>query len=204
MENTYDNNEGGSTQQNAAHLVEFLGATAIVDFSQRTKFDNPENMELGIKETSGPVSFDSFYRKMHEMLYYPLVQFTMTANALTQKANLYRSNNFNAHKSHFQNMSSGFFEDLVDFLEKYRTWLKEMKDNKHSLDLFNLDCGNKPFELVTGKKPKRILSKFSDYNLMTDRLNCAVKNCKSKGTEDKFLEMFFLGTEKLVSEKLSN
>ena len=39
---------------------------------------------------------------------------------------------------------------------------------------------------------------------MTDRLNSAIKNCKSKGIENKFLEMFFIGTEKLVSEKLSN
>lgn len=31
--NTYENHEGGSAQQNAAHLIEFLGATSIVDFS---------------------------------------------------------------------------------------------------------------------------------------------------------------------------
>ena len=37
---TYDNHEGGSAQQNAAHLIEFLGATAIVDFS-KSKFDTP-------------------------------------------------------------------------------------------------------------------------------------------------------------------
>lgn len=202
--NTYDNHEGGSAQQNAAHLIEFLGATAIVDFS-KSKFDTPANMELGIKETSGAVSFDSFYRKMYEMLYYPLVQFTMTANALTQKLDVYRSSGFNANKGNFENFYSGvFFSDLATFLKKYQEWLREMKDNKRSLDLFNLACGNKPFDLVTGVKPKRIFSKFSDYNLMTDRLNSAVKNCKSKGVEDKFLEMFFLGTEKLVSEKLSN
>lgn len=202
--NTYDNHEGGSAQQNAAHLIEFLGATAIVDFS-KSKFDTPANMELGIKDTAGSVSFDLFYRKMYDMLYYPLVQFTMTANALTHKIDFYRSSCFNANKGNFENFYSGaFFNGLKNFFQKYHVWLKEMRDNKRSLDLFNLDCRNKPFDLVTGVKPKRILSKYSDYNLMTDRLNTAVRNCKSKGVEDKFLEMFFLGTEKLVSEKLSN
>lgn len=202
--NTYDNHEGGSAQQNAAHLVEFLGASSIVDFSN-SRFDNPSNMELGIKDTSGSVSFDSFYRKMYEMLYCPLVQFTMTSNALTHKLDTYRSSTFNANKGNFEDFYSGvFFNDLLAFLRKYQEWLKEMKGNKRSLDLFNLNCSDKPFDLVTGVKPKRIFSKFSDYSLVTDRLNSAIKNCKSKGTEDKFLEMFYLGTEKLVSEKLRN
>ncbi len=162
-------------------------------------------MELGIKDDFGVISFSSFYRKMHEMLYLPLVQFTMMSNALTYKLDYYSSNSFNANKGNFYNLYSGdFFDHLSSFLLKYQEWLKEMKENKRSLDLFNLACKDKPFDLVTNVKPKRIFSKFSDYNLVTDRLNSAIKNCKSKGIENKFLEMFFIGTEKLVSEKLSN
>lgn len=202
--NTYDNHEGGSAQQNSAHLIEFLGATSIIDFSN-SKFDTPANMELGIKESSDSVSFDSFYHKMYDLLYKPLVQFTLTANALTYKLDYYRSSGFAANKGNFENFYSGtFFNNLSSFLKKYREWLKEMKENKRPLDLFNLTCGDKPFDLVTGVKPKRIFSKYSDYNLVTDRLNGAIKNCKSKGVENKFLEMFFIGTEKLISEKLSN
>jgi hypothetical protein len=202
--NTYDNHEGGSAQQNAAHLIEFLGATAIVDFSN-SHFDNSSNLELGIKDTSGSVTFDSFYLKMKDMLYYPLVQFTMTSNALTDHLSYYRSATFNANKGNFEDFYSGtFFNELTTFIQKYHEWLTEMKNNKRSLDLFNLQCGNKPFELVTDVKPKRILSKYSDYDLVTSRLNSAIRDCKSKGKEDKFLEMFFLGTKKLVSEKLSN
>lgn len=202
--NTYDNHEGGSAQQNAAHLIEYLGATAIVDFSN-SKFDNPSNMELGIKDIAGTVSFGSFYRNLSEMLYSPMVQFTMMSNALTYKLDLYKSRTFKANKGNFEDLySSGFFSDLTTFLLRYQEWLKEMKDNKRSLDLFNLACGDKPFELVIGVKPKRIFSKFSDYSLVTDRLNDAVRNCKSKGAENKFLEMFYLGTERLVEEKLRN
>lgn len=200
--NTYDNHEGGSAQQNAAHLIEFLGASAIIDFS-KSKFDSPSNLELGIKDITGAVSFDSFYRKMFEMLYCPMVQFTMMSNALTHKLDIYRSSTFNANKGNFEDFySSTFFNNLSEILHKYQEWLKELKENKRSLDLFNLTCGDRPFDLVTGVKPKKIFSKFSDYNLVTDRLNRAVKNCKSKSTENKFLEMFYIGTERLVKEKL--
>lgn len=201
---TYENHEGGSTQQNDAHLIEFLGATAIVDFSN-SSYMGTSNMELGIKEGSDTVSFNSFYRKMRDMVYNPMVQFTMMANALTYKVDTYKSNTFNANKGNFEDLYNGmFFNNLTDFFRNYHEWLKEMSENKRSLYLFNLSCGDKPFDLVEGVKPKRILSKFSDYNLITDRLNSAIRSCKSNGKENKFLEMFYLGTQKLVKEKLSN
>ncbi len=201
---TYENHEGGSSQQNDAHLIELLGATAIVDFTNNS-FMGTSHMELGIKDEADTVSFSSFYHKIRTMLYFPLVQFTLMSNALTYKVEMYKSKSFSANKGNFEELySSSFFNDLYDFFRKYHDWLNEMRDNKRPLYLFNLSCGDKPFELVEGVKPKRILSKFSDYNLITDRLNSAIKNCKSKGKENKFLEMFYLGTQKLVKEKLSN
>ena len=201
---TYENHEGGSAQQNDAHLIEFLGATAIVDFSNGT-FTGTANMELGIKDEADTVSFNSFYRKMRDMLYNPMVQFTMMANALTHKVDTYRSNSFKANKGNFEDLyNSLFFNDLTDFFHKYHEWLIEMRENKRSLYLFDLSCGDKPFNLVEGVKPKRILSKLSDYNLITDRLNSAIGNCKGSGNENRFLEMFYLGTKRLVKEKLSN
>ena len=78
-----------------------------------------------------------------------------------------------------------------------------MKNNKRSLDLFNLSSADKPFDVVTGRKPKKVLSTKSDYDLVTDRLNSVVKHCDSKDDNGKFLEMFFLGTRKLLKEKFN-
>lgn len=201
---SYDNHEGGSSQQNDAHLMEFLGATAIVDFTNNL-YTTTANMELGIKDDSDPVSFNSFYYKMRNLIYNPMVQFTMMTNALTHKLSIYNSKTFNANKGNFENLyDSSFFNALTDFFKKYHDWLKEMHENKRSLYLFNLSCGDKPFELVEGVKAKKIWSKFSDYTLVTARLNSAVQNCKSNGKENKFLEMFYLATQRLVKEKLSN
>lgn len=205
MAGMYENNEGGSSQRNDAHLVEFLGATAIVDFSNN-RFDDTANMELGIREVENTVSFNSFYYRMRDMLYSPMVQFTMMANALTHELSEFSSSKFSANAGNFEQIYSGrFFNELSSFFQKYQEWLKELKENKRSLNLFNENCGDKPFDLVTGVKAKKILSRYSDYSLVMDRLNTAVKKeCKSKGAENKFLEMFYLGTKKLVKEKLTN
>ena len=66
--NTYENHEGGSAQQNDAHLVEFLAATAIVDFSNK-QHASTSNKELGLKDITGSVTFDSFYDKQKRVLY---------------------------------------------------------------------------------------------------------------------------------------
>lgn len=93
---------------------------------------------------------------------------------------------------------------LVNMCNDFKQWLEEMKSNKRSLDLFNLNTKEKPFEVITGRKAKKILSAKSDYDLVTDRLNTAVKRCNSKGDADKFLEMYFLGTERLIREKFNS
>lgn len=205
MANTYDNHDGGEAQQNAAHLIELLGATAIVDFSNR-QLTATSHMELGIRDGQQSVSFGSFYDKLRDMLYKPMVQFTLMANALIDSFSTFSASSFAANKGNFDNLySSAFFRELLDFLGMYKEWNAEAKGNKRPLDLFSLNCGKRPFELVTDVKPKRILSRYSDYALVIDRLNTAIKKCnRSSGKETLFLEMFYRATEKLVSEKLSN
>lgn len=199
--NTYENHEGGSAQQNDAHLIEFLAATAIVDFSNK-QHANTSNKELGLKDLINSVTFDSFYENQKRMLFAPLTEFMMMTNCLNHKFDYYSSNDFNANNDNFNGLyGSSFMTELQHLTGLFIEWLDEMKRNKRSLDLFNLNTKDKPFEVVTGVKPKKIVSLKSDYDLVTDRLNSAVKKCHSKGDNDKFLEMFFLAMTKLFNEK---
>lgn len=204
MTNTYENHEGGSAQQNDAHLIEFLAATAIVDFSNKTH-QNTVNKELGLKDvTGGSITFDSFYDKQKKMLFAPLTEFMMLANCLTHKMNYYSSKDFNANNDNFDDLyGSPFMSELQSMAALFIEWLDEMKRNKRSLDLFNLNSKDKPFDVVTGCKPKKIASLKSDYDLVTDRLNSAVKKCQSSEDKDKFLEMFYLAMSKLFNEKIN-
>lgn len=201
---TYENHEGGSAQQNNAHLIEFLAATAIVDFSNKT-YTQTTNKELGLRGTDGDsssITFDSFYADQKKQLFAPLTEYMLLANCLNYKYDYYSSKSFNANNDNFNGLySTSFMASLRSMTSSYLEWLREMENNKRSLDLFNLDRTDKPFEVVTGISPKRIVSLKSDYDLVTDRLNSAVKKCHSKEDYNKFLEMFYLGTSKLVSEK---
>ena len=204
ISNTYENHEGGSAQQNDAHLIEFLAATAIVDFSNKSHA-NTTNKELGLKDMSGAaVTFDSFYEKQKKELFNPLTEFIMMSNCLNHKFDYYSSKSFNANNDNFEGFySSTFMSDLQSITSSYLEWLSEMKRNKRSLDLFNLETKDRPFDVVTGCKPKKVMSMKSDYDLVTDRLNSAVKKCDNKENNNKFLEMFYLGMSKLVNEKFN-
>lgn len=205
VSNTYENHEGGSAQQNDAHLIEFLAATAIVDFSNKTH-SNTTNKELGLKDMGGSaVTFDSFYDKQKRELFSSLTEFIMMANCLNYKFDYYSSKSFNANNDNFEGLyGSSFITDLQSITKSYIDWLGEMKRNKRSLDLFNLTTKDRPFDVVTGCKPKKVMSMKSDYDLVTDRLNSAVKKCNNKEDNNKFLEMFYLGLSKLVNEKFNS
>lgn len=203
--NTYDNNEGGSKQRNDAHLIEFLAATAVADFCNNSYQSGATvNKELGIKDIKGGVTFSSFDDSLQKLLFAPLTEYILMTNCLTRKESYYSSKSFNANNDNFKDLyNSSFFTVLKSMCFSYLKRLEEMKNNKRSLDLFDLSSADKPFDVVTGRKPKKIFSTKSDYDLVTDRLNSAAKHCNSKSDNDKFLEMFFLGTQKLLKEKFN-
>lgn len=203
---SYENHEGGTDQRNDAHLIEFLAATAIIDFvNNPNETGSTLNKELGLKDLSGAVTFQSFYDEDKCLLCAPLTRFLMMSNCLLDEFSYFSSSGFNANNNHFDGLyTSSFMNKLKDFCRCYKEWLGEMKGNTRSLDLFNIKCGKKPFELLTGIRPARVISTKSDYSLVADRLNSSVGKCKSKSKEDKFLEMFFLGTERLFNEKFNH
>lgn len=205
--NTYDNHEGGTMQRNDAHIIEFLAATAIVDFCNKKHDKNTTvSKELGLNDLTGSsVNFASFTDKQHRALYNPLTSFILMANCLTRKFGYYSSQSFNANTDtkYFGDIyGSQFMDSLRQFFAEYLNWLREMKQNKRSLDLFNLESGDKPFDVVTGVRPRRVLSTKSDYDLVTDRLNAAVRHCNAKEMRDRFMETFHLATQRLIDEKL--
>ena len=201
--NIYENNEGGTKQKNAAHLIEFLASTAIVDFSLNNH-QSTVNKELGLRDLSENVTFNSFYDEQRKQLFAPLTQYVMMANCLGYKYDYYSSKSFNANGDNFNGLyDTVFMSNLRSMTQAYIEWLEELKGNVRSLDLFKLDCGNKPFEVVTGMTSKSIFSIKSNYDLVTARLNAAVNKCQNKGDKNKFLEMFYLGTARLLKEKFN-
>lgn len=205
MTNTYDNHEGGTTQKNDAHLIELLAANAIVDFcAGNYPVGQTSYKEFGIddKQTS-PVTFASFYPTATQTLRVPLTQFLLMANCFEQQFDHITSQGLGANTVLHLDANfyrSPFVSNLQQMLVEYRDWLREMKENTRSLDLFNLET-DKPFEVVTGVQPSRVMSLKSNYNLIFDRLNSAAGKVPKEGQASALVALYHQATEKLVHEK---
>lgn len=204
IQNTYENHEGGVDQRNSAHLIEFLAATAIVDFSNG-EFPTTVNKEFGIKEDVNTVSFTFFGDEVNNMVRCPLTQFVLMSNCFKHIWSTISTKDLaaNGKVSEFNEdfFRSPFMSDIKNFQENFLDWLKELKANKRSLDLFNLDCGDKPFDVVTNVPPRKVKSLKSNYSLFIDRINGQVGKLGSKDAKDKLLEMYYLATKQLAKEK---
>lgn len=206
--NIYENVEGGANQGNAAHLLELLAATAIVDFcNSNLQVGTSCCKELAIKSTGDTVSFGDFFQDLTNMIRRPLTQMMLFANCFS-------NNNFNDMKSEqvAGNVSLGlnadFFRDtfvsnLRDYFNKYKEWLGELKGNKRSLDLFDLSKDNYPFNIVTGVKPRHVASLSSNYGLVKSRIGSAARKCTTSSKEDKLMEAYSIATARLAKEKFN-
>jgi hypothetical protein len=209
----YDYSVGGSSQNNAPHMVEFLAATSIIDFTRQELTDpsKPRRSlcyELGVDDPGGSsLSFMQFGPQLSK-LKKPLTQFVLMANALNNSDyRKYMENQLAGTKQLTDFYDTDFFNRLSAFTREYREWLQALEDNNRSLKLFNLNCGDKPFNVVNGKSPETGFMekiKGSGYGRLTSELNTA-GNASQKVVKDSdptyFLEMFYRATEKLVKDK---
>ena len=209
----YENNDGGCQQQNPAHIIELLAATAAINFMNNDYADRHMNFEFGIRDISdnAGVTFGKFFPDTEGLLMKPMTQLTMMANCLQQGSpqyNFVTSGNLVANekicaKERFY--SSPYFNELKNFLKSYKEWLKELSDNKRSLLLFNLNCGNKPFELVTDRKPQQggfLGFGKKDYEAFYNAINKEAQDVRGDKASSLFLEIFNRATKKLAEDKL--
>lgn len=215
--NNYDNHDGQALQKNDAHVIEFLAASAVVDFTnqQFTPRTDPTynpatqalNMEFGIKQAdSTALTINDFYSGTKEDVIKPMTQLLLMANAFAHDFDYIKSANLNANKKlglKEDFYRSPFCKTLRTFLKSYQEWLDEMKSNKRSLNLFNTNPGDHPFDLITAMQPKRYHSLKSNYNLFYDFINSACDAVKTKEKEDRLLELYSIATEKAIDGKFN-
>lgn len=212
--NIYDNNDGGSMQQNPAHIIEFVAATAAINFMNKDYSDKHMNLEFGIKDVNDNdgITFGKFYPDTEGMLMKPMTQLALMANCLQEGSPQYKlitSDSLAANlticakKNNFY--TTPYFKDLKAFLKKYKEWLKELNDNKRSLNLFNLNCADKPFDLLTDRKAHQggfFSFEKRDYEAFYSAINKAAQDVRGDKASSMFIEAFSRATKKLVEDKL--
>ncbi len=211
--NIYENNDGGSSQQNPAHIIELIAATAAIHFMDKDFTDKHLNLEFGIRDINDndAVTFGKFCPGTENLLMKPMTQLTMMANCLQEGSTQYNfviSDGLVANEKICANeklYSTPYFKELIAFLRTYKEWLKELSDNKRSLNLFNLDCGDKPFELVTDRKPQQggfLGLGAKDYEALYGALNKASQKVRGDKASSLFVEIYSRATKKMVEDKL--
>ena len=204
--NTYDNKDGGIGQTNKAHAIEFFAATAIIDFaSKQIDAQNDHNYhELGVNNTNGAITFNHLYGNLANMLRRPLTQFALTAYSLQHDFDFVKSKQLAQNTTLGLNdyfYSSSFVSQVRQFLNVYKDWLDEMKNNVISLELFDLNQSNSPYEIVKDIKANKGMFSRNNWETFRKALNKA--SVKSKSAKDNFLEMYFSATDNICKDKFN-
>lgn len=141
----YDNNEGGLEQLDPAHLVELLGATAVIDFVNKsdealTATIRTDYYDFGIRQEAACVDFRHFYDTSRIRIMEPLAKFGYAMKIYLDYLNGMKDEVF--YKDHDLKHKLGtdaFYQTLTAFFQThFKGWLQEMAGNERQFQPFNL------------------------------------------------------------------
>ena len=222
--NQYDNNEGGTGQQNNAHIVELISALSIVDFVSipdddpilscieddnfRVYAPNAKFREFGIENDVKEVLFSNLSQTTRDILCVPMTQFVLFSKYI--KEHLRGAINQpwavdNGITDAF--LKSSFANNIKKFTEAYLAWLEEMADNDRGFKPYKLSVkGSDLYSIVDGVKPDSIKALWafnkSGYDLFDAALNDKQSSLsKNYSLNQKFTELFCIVGKLLVDKK---
>lgn len=222
--NQYDNNDGGTEQQNNAHIVELISALSIVDFVSipdddpilscieddnfRVYAPNAKFREFGIENDVKEVLFSNLSQTTRDILCVPMTQFVLFSKYI--KEHLRGAINQpwavdNDVTDAF--LKSSFANNLKKFTEAYLSWLEEMADNDRGFKPYKLSVkGSDLYSIVDGLKPDSIKALWafnkSGYDLFDAALNDKQSSLsKNYSMNQKFTELFCVVSKLLVDKK---
>jgi len=173
----YENKEGGEEQRNNAHLIELLGATAIINFVNRTEDSfssraKTEYFDFGIKKEDQVIDIRHFYDTTRQQIMEPLTLFTYAKKIYLDIIPRFSQEAFYKELELGSKMRDDvFFQHLNTFFkDHYKSWLKEMMDNERKFQPFNIDLDLN--SMVRGKQIEE-----SGFLILKDR-----------GLDDSFLK----------------
>jgi len=209
----YKNSEGGTTQQNDAHLIELAAALAIIDFAGLTDLSTqngkPQNTiykEFGIKTEAKEIVFADLDSVTNSNIKKPITAFTLFCKYLQEQIrDSYKDQPWAKDHEFDENfLKADFFQsELGDLRVAYMQWLAEMSNNVRAFTPFDLrEKKNDVFSIIKGETPAKIMSLKSNYALFDHYLNTKQGKIKTNSTKEQtFVELFYNAIEELVKSK---
>ncbi len=212
---SYKYNEGESRQQNDAHVVEFVAATAVIDFMKRTGFvrgvaiagpvtvTDHKPFEFSINKNAndnGSIKLPDFAQSTHTLLLDDLSTFAIAMkyyrDVVCGDRNKLGTTGYNA-TDRFNlapQLGKGFYHVLDEFLQNqgnwgFYNWLDELKNHNHKLYPYVMDKKEDMKKVLAHKEISvRFRSNPIKDDVLTGELNSASRRINAYN-EQTFLKM---------------
>ena len=220
--NPYFNDPGSNGQRNDAHLIEYVGALAILDFLQipdgqlvtrEGKAVNPIYKEYGLSNDKMTLTLKDFGTSTRIYVNKQLAKFHLAYMYITYQLKSDIGRGYTEDKPEIGNgfLSTNFFHTLTsDFFVAYRLWLKELKGNQRSFEPFNLTT-ERLSNALNEITPKSGLFKSTiDYKSVLSTLNHTSQQAlktQKYGTDRvayKLMDLLDEALDKLIDEKFNS
>ena len=204
---SYDYNEGEDRQKNAAHVVEFVAASAIIDFLKgNVTYTDHYAYEFSVRdEKKGQsIQLPDFYDSTHTLFLDNLSAFVMAMkyyrdvicgdrDKISDRTAFYSNNRFGLSSK----LGKGVYQLLDDFLNvgyndagdwAFYPWLKELQEHSHKLYPYVVDKTKKMKEVLSHKT---IELPWGKSNPIKDSVISEELNKKSTGLGNYSAQTFF-------------
>ncbi|ADV48155.1 hypothetical protein Celal_0825 [Cellulophaga algicola DSM 14237] len=202
----YENNEGSTLQKNDAHFIELASALAVLNFANSNIGDERVVKEFGIENDTNNITFNDLNEGTKGTVFKPLTQYYLFHLYLKKQLKNNLDMNFASTLGINSSFLSGdFYVKLRSFNDEYWAWLNQMSANERGFSPFTLEENNSNIlDSVKGIQLKNggFFQGRSNYERFTENLSKTSRAVnKASGIENRFIENFYLATEKLVKEK---
>lgn len=215
---SYDYSEGGITQNNEPHLVEFIGAMSVFDFLKRSNDDypnrnqhskdNPLAFEFGLSAPeSNAFNLKHFHQEHISLFKQSMIPFYYLHYLLQHEKKTHEIPAFkNISK---QYLSSDFYNLLKRFLQDFDKWLKGLQSHTPAFEPFLATPKEELNNLIPGYTitKKKLLSFSSkvmhdDFANAINNANRGNKLSEIKGDTEaqKVLNIYYRGINQFITD----
>lgn len=209
----YANDPGEGGQQNAAHLVELIGALAPLHFLSTPADDiagRTQAFEFGLEADTSNIDFMSLDPGTRHFIAAPLLRLHLLSLFLDHKLKSCIGRGFTKDTPVLgpEFLSTDFYMTLsTNFLPKYWDWLEEMDDNHRHVTFFDLDNNGHLEEILSGIPAKKgfLTGSRLSYDDIFSRINSVSKKYNGKFRPEqlplKLLHTFYIAVSAIIAER---
>lgn len=211
----YNYAEGHSEQQNKAHVVELIAASAVIDFVKRGfALNDHRAYEFGIKDekSNASILYSDFYQKTQDLVLNRLSAFAIGAKFFRDRicGDRNQEPSTTAYYNNFslgRGKNTGVYRMFSDFIDVnydngendhwgFYPWLNELTQHDHILDLFKFDKNTDLKDVLSYKanQGNGLMNQLiqplhpspASYNSFSSAMNARSRNLTNYSEQDFF------------------